>query len=106
MKKNFISLIVVLNFILILKCVDSQSNDSSTRTSVESDLVQNYENLTRIEEILELFSINIIGKQWKELHKKIRNEKCAHDLNAYLNGLAKKKIWALKSKSEWSADTY
>jgi hypothetical protein len=97
MKKNMISLSVVLNLILILKCVDSQSNESSTRTNLR-DSIQNYDNLTRIEEILELFSVNIIGKQWKELYPKIQDERCANDMTKYLNGLSTKQIWAIKSK--------
>jgi hypothetical protein len=98
MKKNLISLSVVFNLIL-LNCAASQSNESFTRTNFESDVVENYDNLTRIEEILELFSVSIIGKQWKEIHGKIHNQRCAHDMTKYLEGLAKKKIWAIKSKS-------
>jgi hypothetical protein len=106
MKKNLILTIVVLKLILIVNCVQSQSNvdglkyESSTRTNyLKNDLVvRNYNNLTRIEDILELFSVGVIGSQWKEIHDKIRNEICAKDMMEYLSGLEEKKIWAIKSK--------
>lgn len=106
MKKNLTLTIVVLKLILVVNSVQSQSNvdelkyESSTRTNyLKNDLVvRNYGNLTRIEDILELFSVGVIGSQWKEIHDKIRNEKCASDMEEYLNGLETRKIWAIKSK--------
>jgi hypothetical protein len=60
--------------------------------------VRNYANLTRLEDILNLFNIDKIGSSWKELNTHV-NRECSRDMTEYLNGLEEKKIWALKSKS-------
>lgn len=60
--------------------------------------VRNYANLTRLEDILNLFNIDKIGSSWKELNAQVGRE-CSRDMTEYLNGLEEKKIWALKSKS-------
>lgn len=106
MKKNLILTVFVFKLILIVNRVHSQSNvdelkyESSTRTNyLKNDLVvRNYNNLTRIEDILELFSVSFIGSQWKEIYSKLRSEICAKDMTEYLSGLEEKKIWAIKSK--------
>lgn len=101
-----ILLSVVLNLILITRVRSQSKNEISTwnNNSLENEIIPNYENLTRIEEILELFSVSVLGKSWNEIHKKINNKRCAKDMTEYLKGLAKRKIWAIKSK--WSAVNY
>lgn len=64
----------------------------------DENLVRNYLNITRLEDILNLFNINKIGASWKELNVQL-NRECARDMTDYLDGLEERKIWALKSKS-------
>ena len=96
MKKKSISFCVVIHLVLILNRVQSQLLYNETSARMTS--VQNYENLTRMEDILELFSVDIIGAQWENIYEKIQNKQCAKDMTEYLNGLSKRKIWAMKSK--------
>lgn len=85
----------VLKLVLIV-CVQSQSSESPKYDS-SSSAVRNYDNLTRIEDILELFSVDVIGSQWKTIYSRLSHD-CANDMVAYLSGLEKKEIWAIKSK--------
>lgn len=103
--KKIILTIVVLKLMFSVHRVHSQSSikeftyesDSKT-TLLRKDLaVRNYENLTSIGDILELFSVDVIGAQWTNIHKKLSTS-CAHNMVEYLNGLEKKEIWAMKSK--------
>lgn len=94
MKKKSISFCVVI--VLIFHRVQSQLLYNETSARMTS--IQNYENLTRMEDILELFSVDIIGAQWENIYEKIHNKQCAKDMTEYLNGLSKRKIWAMKSK--------
>lgn len=96
MKKKSISFCVVIHIILIFHRVQSQLLYNETSARMTS--VQNYENLTRIEDILELFSVDIIGAQWENIYEKIHDKQCAKDMTEYLNGLSNRKIWAMKSK--------
>lgn len=63
----------------------------------DESLVRNYANITRLEDILNLFNLNKIGASWKELSMQVSRE-CSHDMARYLDGLEERKIWALKSK--------
>lgn len=85
----------VLKLVLI-GCVQSQSSESPKYDS-SSSAVRNYDNLTRIEDVLELFSMDVIGSQWKSIYSRLSHH-CANDMVAYLSGLEKKEIWAIKSK--------
>lgn len=91
-----------LSLALLFNCVQSQSedlqHDSTSRIDLSSDeLVRNYENLTRIEDILELFSVDVIGSQWTKIHKRLSTV-CARNMVEYLSGLEQKEIWAIKSE--------
>lgn len=86
----------ILNLSLVLIGVSSQSAADPKFISADSP-VRNYENLTRIEDILNLISVQVIGSQWKNIHSRV-SANCAHDMTNYLNGLEKKEIWAIKSK--------
>lgn len=104
--------IVVLSLALLINGVHSQSDgikyDSESPVRLNRDpLIRNYENLTRIEEILELFSVEVIGSQWTKIHQKLSTV-CARNMMEYLSGLEQKEIWAIKSKllKCWSADAY
>lgn len=91
--------LVLKAFVLVLVlsgCVHSQSSESPKYDS-SSSAVRNYENLTRIEDVLELFSVDVIGSQWKTIYSRLSHH-CANDMVAYLSGLEKKEIWAIKSK--------
>lgn len=93
--------ITALSLALFLNGVQSQSDikpDTTSRINLSKDsLVRNYENLTRIEEILELFSVDVIGSQWTNIHKRLSTV-CARNMMEYLSGLEQKEIWAIKSK--------
>ena len=82
----------VIKLALIVISVKSQSVEESS-----SPTIRNYANLTRIEDILELFSVEVIGSQWKQIYSKL-NSNCANDMMEYLSGLEEKEIWAIKSK--------
>lgn len=103
MNKNVVHTIVVFKLILIVSCVQAQTSVDELKYE-SSTVVRNFNNLTRIEEILELFSVDVIGSQWKLIHGKIQNELCAKNMIEYLEGLQNKKVWAIKSKLlKWSA---
>lgn len=96
-------IIIVLKLAFIShNVVASQSNidDASTRRNYlgASSLVRNYNNLTRIGDILDLFSVDVIGQNWSEkIHKRLSSG-CAFNMMEYLSGLEQKEIWAIKSK--------
>lgn len=97
----------MLKLILIVHIVKSQSQlntknytlDSTIRTDLlnQDPVVRNYENLTSIGSILDLFSVDVIGSQWTNIHQRLSSA-CAQNMMEYLSGLERKKIWAIKSK--------
>lgn len=97
--------ITLLAITVFARITHSQSNPKSskyeaaarTNSLVNDHLVHNYENLTSISEILELFSVDVIGSQWTNIHKRLTTA-CAHNMMEYLNGLEKKEVWAIKSE--------
>lgn len=74
-------------------------NNKSFGKGAESDrtIVKNFQNLTRIEDLLDLFSIDEIGTQWTRLYDKL-SPACSVDMSHYLTGLEQRKLWALKSE--------
>ena len=64
---------------------------------IQNHSVRDYSNITRIENILNIFNIEYVGKNWITVNKKI-NKKCAYNMMQYLDGLQGKKSWAMKSK--------
>lgn len=93
--KSFI-LKAFLKLALVVACVRSQSLANPKFSSADSP-VRNFDNLTRIEDILDLISLQVIGSQWKHIHSRL-NANCAHDMTAYLSGFEEKEMWAIKSK--------
>jgi len=86
---------LVLSLLLvIIHTVNCQSQSTSP---YRDTVVRNYENLTRIDDVLDLFSVDVIGAQWTQIHDKV-NTICAQNMMQYLSGLENRKIWALKSE--------
>lgn len=56
-----------------------------------------FTNLTRISDMLNVFNVQNIGSFWNVLDKHL-NRNCSKDMYDYLEGLRNGKIWALKSK--------
>lgn len=77
----------------------SFKQEAATRTNslISEYPVRNYENLTSIGDILELFSVDVIGSQWTTIHKRL-TAACAQNMMEYLSGLERKEVWAIKSK--------
>lgn len=85
--------------ILFALVVSAHAKSENVRNFKHDEHVaRNYANITRLEDILNLFNINKIGSSWKELSTQVTRE-CSRDMTEYLDGLEEKKIWALKSKS-------
>lgn len=92
--------IALLKLVLIFHVVKSESEDfksSHVKHLKRDTVVRNYDNITRIEDVLELFSIDVIGSQWMKIHDKL-SFVCAQNMMEYLSGLERKEIWAIKSK--------
>lgn len=90
--------LLILILSLIVQYVHSQSNPfehSRTSLSLTDTVVRNYVNLTSIGEILELFSVEVIGSQWTNIHSRLSTV-CAQNMMEYLGGLERKEIWAIK----------
>lgn len=63
----------------------------------KNNLIENFENITRIEQILTVFDLNQIAAKWTSVHKTL-NQKCRNEMMEYLEGVRNRKIWAMKSK--------
>lgn len=87
---------VITIILLLVSSAYAKSENVRNIKSDETFVVKNYANITRLGDILNLFSINKIGSSWKEVSLQL-SRKCARDMTEYLNGLEEKKIWALKS---------
>lgn len=92
----------VITLFLLLLVSSAYAKSENIRNNLKSDessnfVAKNYANLTRLGDILNLFSINKIAAAWKEVNLKL-DKKCAREMTEYLNGLEEKKIWALKSE--------
>ena len=91
----------VLLTLFLITCVKSQSyginenDENSNHTQIS--FIRDYSNLTRIENILNVFNIEIVGRNWITINEKL-NRKCAFNMMQYLDGLQIKKTWAIKSK--------
>lgn len=105
--KNLVCKLFILKLILIINNVQAQEPNLSIQNSIKhvnitsdiknKDLVRNFYNLTRIEDLLDLYNINEIGAQWKQIHDKV-NPICAQNMMEYLDGLEQRTIWAIKSE--------
>lgn len=93
-------LTIAITIVFTLHCVKTQSqNDPASRINhlKKDSAVHNYENITRIEEILDLFSVGVIGSQWTKIYKRLSTV-CAENMMKYLSGLEQKEVWAIKSE--------
>jgi hypothetical protein len=88
---------LILKLVLNINIVQTQSASENLPRTNFSNTVRNYDNLTRIESILDLFSIHEIGARWVKVYSNLSVE-CGNDMMAYLNGLENHEIWAIKSK--------
>lgn len=90
---------IFLTLFLIISCVKSQSdvkiNDHANHT--QNHPIRDYTNITRVENILTIFNIEHIGRNWIAVNDKL-NKKCAHNMMQYLDGIQAKNTWAMKSK--------
>lgn len=59
--------------------------------------IQNFTNLIRISDILDVFDLEQIGADWDVVGQQIGTN-CSTDMTDYLQGLKTGKIWAIKSK--------
>lgn len=88
--------VITIIFAIVLSAHAKSENVNNLKNT--EIVIRNYANLTRLEDILNLFNVDKIGTSWKELSTQV-NRECSRDMTAYLDGLEEKKIWALKSKS-------
>ncbi|CRL04481.1 CLUMA_CG017562, isoform A [Clunio marinus] len=101
--KNLIFKSALVLCIVVVNSVHSQLNsndlsygsDDKKLIPRKDDLIHNYANLTSIKSVLDLFSIDVIGSKWMQIHDKLSTV-CSRHMIEYLNGLDKKEIWALK----------
>lgn len=97
MIKIMLIIIAAQIVVLTVKCVNSQSTLEDKSELKENPSIRNYENLTQVDQILDLFSIGEIGLAWTQLYKRLSTP-CAQNMMEYLSGLEQKEIWAMKSK--------
>lgn len=92
---------VVINSLVVLVAVltviSGQSTEDSYRNQEETIGVQNYTDLLRISDVLDVFNVRHIGAQWSVFEKKL-NANCSKDIQEYLQALQMAEMWALKSK--------
>lgn len=70
---------------------------TTSTIATEEDLVgQNYTNLIRIGDVLDVFNVKRIGSMWSLMRHHL-NANCSKDLQEYLEALETAEMWALKS---------
>jgi hypothetical protein len=82
----------VLSLLLLVTCARAQ-------TVVFDDEPVSYENITRIEEILTVFNLDLVASQWSNVHHRL-GARCSVEVADYLRGLRNRKIWAMKSECD------
>lgn len=75
----------------------TQPEFSTFHSSSGPNLIQNFTNLIRISDILDVFDLEQIGADWDIVGQQIGTN-CSTDMTDYLQGLKTGKIWAIKSK--------
>jgi hypothetical protein len=96
--RNYVLSFVILKLVLNFNFVQTQTaRDNSPSRTNYFNTVRNYDNLTRIESILDLFSIHEIGANFMKVYGNLSAE-CGQDMTEYLIGLENHEIWAIKSK--------
>jgi hypothetical protein len=85
--------------IIISLCVNNvdAKNSSHINREVLEFVAKNYENITRLEDVLDIYNINTIGLNWINVSGHL-GKSCAYNMMEYLNGLQERKIWAMKSE--------
>lgn len=94
MKVIINSLWVLVAFVTI---TFGQSTEDSYRNQEASIGTQNYTDLLRMSDVLDVFNVRHIGAQWSVFGKKL-NANCSKDIQEYLQALQMAEMWALKSK--------
>lgn len=93
--KVIINSLVVL--VAIVTMISGQSTEDSYRKQEATIGTQNYTDLLRISDVLDVFNVKHIGAQWSVFEKKL-NANCSKDIQEYLQALQTAEVWALKSK--------
>lgn len=81
-------------------CMDEKSiTQNHLRSTTNSSMapVKDFDNLLLINELLDLFNLGSVGRQWSELSQRL-TPNCSRDMTDYLYGLESRKLWAIKSK--------
>lgn len=102
-------ILIVLQLVPVILCVNDIENLNDTKVAylsldnknLDSNLfvedIRNFSSIVRINEILNIFSIQEIGYQWSKINGKI-SDACSRDMMEYLKGLENGDVWAMKSK--------
>lgn len=94
---NILKFLTIILNLSIINIYAKNNNDISELDEREDLSIKNYVNITRLENILNVFDIHVIGSNWININSKI-SKRCAFNMMEYLNGLQEKKIWAMKSE--------
>lgn len=89
---------VIINSFVVLVVIVMAISGQSTEDYKDATIgVQNYTDLLRISDVLDVFNVRHIGAQWSVFEKKL-NANCSKDIQEYLQALQMAEMWALKSK--------
>lgn len=77
-----------------LEDVTTENEDVS-----HSRVDQNFTNLIRINELLDVFNIENVGASWASIQGHL-NANCSRDMTDYFQGLQDGDVWAIKSMSQ------
>lgn len=83
--------------VAVVSMISGQSTEESYRNQKTTIGGQNYTDLLRIGDVLDVFNVRHIGAQWSVFEKKL-NANCSKDIQEYLQALQTAEMWALKSK--------
>lgn len=94
------SILMPLTFLLLMsQHVRGQEETTTTTTTfTNTTTVTNFDNIELISDLLDLFNLAELGRQWSEVSGQLTTD-CRIDMTQYLDGLNVRKLWALKSKS-------
>lgn len=69
----------------------------STSTVYQDQQHDNFTNLVRLADILDIFNIEDVAKVWSQ-HEHEFNKNCSKHMKEYFRGLQKASLWAVKSE--------
>lgn len=90
----------------LISCTDetkvtiNRMAQSANNTSSSENVIKDFDKLILISDILDLFNLGSVGRQWIQLSQKL-TPGCQKDMTQYLYGLEKRKLWAIKSKLDF-----